>query len=47
MVEIKTGTDSSRRIQGASAEAIQTTRAEKAGPKFEWHYGPAFSARVV
>ncbi len=39
MVEIKTGTDSSRRIQGASAEAIQTTRAEKAGPKFEWHYG--------
>ena len=39
MVELKTGTDSSRRIQGASAETIQTTRAEKAGPKFEWHYG--------
>jgi hypothetical protein len=39
MVQPKTDSDSNRRAYGASADALQAKQAEKAGPKFEWHYG--------
>lgn len=28
-----------RRVRGATSDALQATRAESAGPQFQWHYG--------
>jgi hypothetical protein len=39
MVKLKTTQNRGQQIRGSGAEALEAAQAERAGSKFEWHFG--------
>ncbi len=39
MAKAKAAKDSGQQIHGAGSEAVEAAQAERAGAKFEWHFG--------